>query len=211
MIKKIFGRFTLGVKKSKKKPLGNEPSSSDSDEKIFRLWSWSLPLLLGLTAGWFGMACFEVWLEGFNGHNRPVAIASGLTASSQEIDADNLAAFLRVNPFKVTPMPTPDYDVEEPDEEPPPQVVGALDTAVLKGTSPGLLAWMEDQGALRLVLVGSSFDVYTLTDVTYMDATFVKDDNRVVKEISYARDGQTVASLPPQPPPAPGQRTGQRT
>jgi len=194
----IFGRLRLGGKKSKTKPVGNAAVSSDSDEKVFRLWSWSLPLLFGLTAGWFGMACFEVWLEGLNGRYRPVAMASSLVASDKEADSDNLAAFLRVNPFKVTPMPNPDDDfVEADDDLPHPQVLGALDTAVLKGTSPGILAWMENQGALKLVMVGSSFDAYTLADVTYMDATFVRDDDQVVKEISYSRDGATVASLPP--------------
>jgi len=198
--KNLFGRLTFrfksafGKSKSNKKSSEDEPSTLLSDGKIFRLWSWTLPLLLGLTTGWFGMTCFEVWLDGQNGSNRLVATVSSLAASVQETDADNLAAFLRVNPFNIAPIVIPEPVVSE--DEVPVKVVGSLASAVLKGTSPGYVAWMEDQGKLRLIMIGDSFDVYTLEEVTYLNATFVKDDDRVVKEIIYGRDNSLVASKP---------------
>ncbi|MCL2009297.1 MAG: hypothetical protein FWG71_01965, partial [Synergistaceae bacterium] len=172
----------------KNKKNGEEPRESGSsllgtEGKVFGFWSWILPLLLGLTAGWFGMACLEVWLEGRNGQKRPFSVVSSLSDFAGETDADNMAAFLRTNPFNVTPMPVPEF--AESEDEAPPQIVGSLATAVLKGTSPGYMAWMEDQGRLRLVMLGASFDVYTLEEVTYLNATFVRDGERVVKEIMY--------------------------
>ena len=200
MNENIFNRFWRRLKsafeKGKKGLPENLPSSPTADGKIFRLWNWVLPLLLGLTTGWFAMTCIEMWLEGRNGRNRPVAFTSYLTTSDQDIDAGNITVFLRANPFKVTPMKVPEIAELVSDDAPPP-IVGSLATAILKGTSPGYIAWMEDQGTLRLVLVGDSFDVYTLEEVTYLDATFVKDEDRVVKEITYSKQNPT-APMPSQ-------------
>jgi len=164
------------------------PPPQDTDRGILRLWSWLLPLLFGLTVGRFGMACLEVWLSGFNGRSHHVAIASDLTVSSQEVDSDSIAAFLRTNPFRVTPMPVSNSSELKTDDAPLPNI-NSMGMAVLKGTSPGYLAWLEDKGKLRLIMLGSRFDAYTLEEVTYMEAVFVKDDERVVKEISYGKEG----------------------
>ena len=151
--------------------------------------------MLGLTVGWFSMTCLEVWLDGLNGRSRPVGAAASPGDSAQDIDSGNMTVFLRANPFKVTPMTIPDIVESASDYDAPPPIIGSLATAILKGTSPGYMAWMEDQGTLRLVMVGDSFDVYTLEEVTYLDATFVKDEDRVVKEIIF-KPGSSVASLP---------------
>ena len=192
MNENIFRRLMPKLKKDKKKPPPSAHLAPDLEGGIFRLWNWALPLLLGLAAGWFGMTCLEVWLDVANTSNRPVA-ASHFATSGPETDSDNMAAFLRTNPFKVTPMTIPE-PMEELTDAPPP-IVGSLATAILKGTSPGYIAWMEDQGKLRLIMLGDSFDVYTLEEVTYLDATFVKDEERVVKEIFYGRESPA-ASLP---------------
>jgi len=192
MSKNIFGRFT---QEFKSKPPGDKPT----DGGIFRLWSWTLPLLLGLTSGWLGVACIELWLDTWNAHSRTVVTTSGQAISEQKLDVDIMAPFLLANPFKVTPRPIPENDdIAEPIDEPPPQVVGSLAAAVLKGTSPGFLAWMEDEGKLRLIRIGETFDLYTLEEVTYLNATFVKNEDRVVKEFSVGRDDKPVASQPVQ-------------
>ena len=160
---------------------------------FIRLWSWTLPLFLGLTVGWLCMTCFEVWLEGLKGRSHPVAITSDQAISGQEADVDNLAAFLMTNPFRVTPRPgqsSPEPLVEE--TRPP--VEGAMVGAVLKGTSPGFMAWMDDGGNLRLVRLGESFDGYTLEEVTYIAATFVRDNERVMKEIAYSGGSPVLTS-----------------
>ena len=192
MSKNVLGSFTQD---SKSKPPGDKPK----DGGVFRLWSWTLPLLLGLTTGWLGVACIELWLNTWNAHSRTVVITSSLVVSEQELDVDNMAPFLIANPFKVTPRPIPESDViAEPVDEPPPQVVGSLAAAVLKGTSPGFLAWMEDEGKLKLVRIGDTFDLYTLEEVTYLNATFVKNEDRVVKEFSVGKDDKPAASQPVQ-------------
>jgi len=202
MNENIFSRFgsklKSAFKKSGKRLPGSEPSPPGADGVIFRLWSWLLPVLLGLSTGWFVMTCIEVWLERWNGRSRPVAYASYLAATDQNIDAGNITAFLRANPFRITPMKAPEQPTE-PDApyEAPPEIVGSLATAVLKGTSPGYLAWMEDQGKLRLVMVGDSFDVYVLEGVTYLDATFVKGEERVVKEIIYSKPNPSASAPAP--------------
>jgi type II secretory pathway component PulC len=218
-MEKIFGLVTgllnslkkWGVsifrKRSPDKEIFPEPEPELSPELspepgggLFRLWSWGLPLLLGCSLGWFGTVCLEVWLNGVNAAGRPVTASAGMTEPGLEPDAASMAAFLRANPFKVTPMAVPEFSgtdaLESGDAAVP--IVGSLATALLKGTSPGFVAWMEDQGKLRLVLVGESFDVYTLEEVTYTDATFIKDDNRVVKELIYGGPSTPVSV------PAPG-------
>jgi len=81
--------------------------SNPAEGNFFRLWNWFLPLLLGLTAGWFGMVCLEIWLDGQNLHSRPPVIESSLTPRAQDTGAGSgvkFDAFLRANPFGVTPM-----------------------------------------------------------------------------------------------------------
>jgi len=162
-----------------------------NDGKLYTLWSWILPLLLGLTLGWFVMACVEVWMESTNTQARP-AVAAEAAAVNNEVDALSMTAFLRANPFGVTPRSLPVSD--ELEERFEATVTDLLTTALLKGTSPGHMAWMDVQGKLKLVMVGDDFGGYTLEEVTYLDATFVKGDSRVVKVLMY---------IPPRPTPLP--------
>jgi len=190
MYKNIFTRLKSIFKKN---PPESRALSTDAEGMFFVLWGWALPFLISLTVGWLGMACFEVWLEGLNGRNRPIVMSSGPVSSGQEDDADNLSAFLRVNPFRVTPKPG-ESSPEPVGEEAPPPAVGSMAGAILKGTSPGFMAWMEYEGNLKLVRLGESFDDYTLEEVTYLAATFVKENEYVVKEIAYSGGSPTLVS-----------------
>ena len=99
--------------------------------------------------------------------------------------------FLAANPFRISPMVTaPEPAARSADVV----VTGSLATAVLRGTLPRAGAWLEDKGKLRLVLVGTSFDVYTLKWVTYREAVFVKGEERVVKQLLYGEPGLPSAS-----------------
>ena len=198
MYENILTRFKSIFKKN---PPKSKALSTDAEGMFFVLWGWALPLLISLTVGWLGMACFEVWLEGLNGRYRPIVMASGPASSGQEDDVENLSAFLRVNPFRVSPMPG-QSSPEPVAEEAPPPAVGSMAGAILKGTSPGFMAWMEHEGNLKLVRLGESFDGYTLEEVTYLAATFVKENECVVKEIAYSGGSATlVSSRSPPPPP----------
>ena len=78
-------------------------------------------------------------------------------------------------------------------------VTGSLATAVLRGTLPRAGAWLEDKGQLKLVLLDTSFDVYTLKWVTYREAVFVKGEERVVKELIYGEPSRPSAASVPVP------------
>jgi hypothetical protein len=166
---------------------------------VLRVWNWTLPFLLGLAFGWFCMVCLEVGLNERNRRARPAGTAPASAGSAQNLAAESASAFLKANPFRVTPMPV-DESGDPAEEGNSTPITGSLATAVLKGTSPGLAAWMEDQGQLRVVLEGQSFDVYTLEEVDYTEAVFVKEDERVVKELFY---GGAPASPPARPQAAP--------
>jgi type II secretory pathway component PulC len=166
----------------------NTPDAPRAEGRFFRIWSGLLPLLLGLVFGWFCMVSLEVWLNGYNRRARPAVMASVVSGTAENIETMNMNAFLTANPFKVSPMPVPEDESESvASEDAPVPIVGSLATAVLRGTLPGFAAWLEDEGKQRLVLVGDSFDVYTLEEVVYTEAVFVKDDEHVVKELRYSK------------------------
>ena len=177
----LLHRFKSAFEKEPKKESANNASPPGTEGAFFRLWSWLLPLLLGLTAGWFAMVCLEIWLEGHNMRSRPAVTAYDFTAYVLDDGTDNFAVFLRTNPFGVTAMPTPDL---MPRYTPQPQIVSSLASAILTGTSPGHMAWMRYQERLRLILVGSQFYSYTLLEVTALDATFINGEY-VIKHLIF--------------------------
>jgi hypothetical protein len=187
-------------KKTKPTPGIDEKSSSAavrSEGGIYRLWAWTLPVFLGLVFGWFGMVCLEIWLDGDNRQARPLFASSVALAATQDFDAANMVAFLNSNPFKVTPLVLPDLAKTEEGggEDAPPPVTGSLATAVLRWTMPGTGVLLEDQGKQRVVLLNESFDVYALEEVTYRQAVFKKDEERVVKDLIFGKEGQGPAAL----------------
>jgi len=186
-------------KKPQNEPVSDFPPSG-AEGKFFRLWNWILPLLLGLTAGWFAMICLEIWLEGRNLHSRPAVVASSFAFHAQAPETDKIAVFLRTNPFGVTPMPVPDIEPYIP----PPPIVSSMESVVLTGTSPGHMAWMRYQERLRLILIGNQFYSYTLVEVTYLDATFINGENLVKHLIFGNRQVAPSQRLPRATPPGEG-------
>ena len=194
IFRRLMLSFKSALKKAQNKLPGKRLPPPDVERDFSRLWGWCLPLMLGLTVGWFGITCFEVWLEGRNGRSRSFAATPSLAMLTQENRAGNMEAFLRTNPFRVTPQVN---ESEEPDYVPA-AATGALADATLMGTSPGIMAWLEDQGAMRLVMVRDNFGVYTLEEVTHLNATFARGDDRVVKWLSFNSNRPAPAS-PRQP------------
>jgi type II secretory pathway component PulC len=157
-------------------------------------------LLLGASLGWLSMVCLEVSLENFVGKNRSRYVSLGPSASRPDEEKSDIDVFLASNPFKISPMPVLDSeDVVSSDETVAPAITGSLADAVIRWTFPGRGVLLEDQGKQRLVLIEESFDVYTLERVTYREATFRKDEERVVKELLFAKGTATK----PRPAPAP--------
>ena len=153
--------------------------------RVYAAWLWLLPVLLGLTLGWFADACLETLLGRF-GTGRAVD-RSALPAEAERASSvgAGMEEFLTANPFRVSPMEVSLPTARSADVE----VIGSLATAVLRGTLPDVGAWIEDKGKVRLVLMGTSFDVYTLAKVTYREAVFVKEDEVVVRELRYSEPG----------------------
>ena len=150
--------------------------------RVYAAWLWLLPVLLGLTLGWFADACLETLLGRF-GTGRAVD-RSALPAEAERASSvgAGMEEFLTANPFRVSPMEASLPTARSADVE----VTGSLATAVLRGTLPNVGAWIEDKGKVCLVLMGTSFDVYTLAKVTYREAVFVKEDEVVVRELRYS-------------------------
>ena len=153
--------------------------------RVYAAWLWLLPVLLGLTLGWFADACLEALLGRFSA-GRTVG-RSSLPAEVERASSvgAGMEEFLTANPFRVSPMEVSLPTTRSADVE----VTGSLATAVLRGTLPNVGAWIEDRGKVRLVLMGTSFDVYTLAKVTYREAVFVKEDEVVVRELRYSEPG----------------------
>ena len=194
-LKSALKTFVRGFKKIAPGKRASDSAATQGEGRLFRLWGWILPLLLGGVFGWFGMVCLEVGLDKTLRQSRPAAaasVASGMGGS----EIANMTAFLKSNPFKITPMVLP--DPEEVSADSPEQITGSLAAAILRWTMPDTGVVLEDQGQQYVVLLNESFDVYTLEEVTYLEAIFVKDENRVVKELLYSKEGP-VLPLPSAP------------
>jgi type II secretory pathway component PulC len=203
-VKTVMNAFISGVKKviSRKRSSESPAAVTHVEGRLFRLWSWILPLLLGGVLGWFSMTLLEVGLDGYVRRSRPAAASVMPASAMQNSELTNMTAFLKSNPFKVTPMVLP--DPEEVSSDSPEQIVGSLAAAIVRWTMPDAGVVLEDQGQQYVVLINESFDVYTLEEVTYLEAIFVKDENRVVKELLYSKED---SALPPFSPPVAMNRT----
>ncbi len=164
--------------------------------RLFKIWSWILPLFLGFVLGWLGMISLEVSLDAHNHAQRPanqVAVAATVT---QESEMMNMTAFFQANPFRVTPMKVATEEPVAVSGDLYVPITGSLATAILRGTLPGVGAWLEDKGKQHLILLNTSFDVYTLKEVSYLKAVFKKGEEHVVKELLYGSLPAPIASVP---------------
>lgn len=173
--------------KSKNAPSSIENASSSTAKyaggRLYKIWSWTLPLLTGLVFGWFGMVSLGAWLDGSIRQQRPVALSPVASNPNAEAEMMNMNVFLATNPFRVTPMPVPDpLSLDSPEGEPVVHITGDLATAILRWPMPGIGAMIESQGKQHLILINESFDVYTLESVNYLRAIFRKGDERVTKD-----------------------------
>lgn len=172
-------------------------SSNSEGGKLYGLWRLALPLLLGATLGWFAAVCLGIALDRFAGGGAAQqGGALGTEAARQENKASaGLEGFLAANPFRTSPVPVQSPVVEE--EKPPePEIKGSLADAIVRGTLPGVGVWLEDKGQTHLVLVNTSFDVYTLSEVTYREAVFVRDGEVAVLELLYGEQPVKAAAKP---------------
>ena len=187
----LVGLGRLGLLK-KRAPGAAIPGRTGSEGgRLYALWLWALPPLLGLTLGWLAASCIGVALDRSAGVSLSGPEAQGSASGRTAGQTGLMDGFLAANPFRISPLvPVSEPEVKSADVV----VTGSLATAVLRGTLPSAGAWLEDKGVLKLVLLNTSFDVYTLKWVTYREAVFVKGEERVVKELNYGEPGRRAAA-----------------
>ena len=186
-----------GVKDKSKQDLKHDGG------RLYALWRLVLPVLLGLSLGWLAAVCLGVWIEhsGLIKPTRKNFVSN--TVKSEIVKKVGLDEFLLSNPFRISvKKPEEPVAVAEEVVSEEPEVISSLTTAMLKGTLPNAGAWLIVDGKEKFVLLGSSFDLYTLTRVSYLEAEFTRvkpSDNtldRIILELYFDKH---VVKRPPAP------------
>ena len=202
---------------------GRKRASPDENGKIYAVWILILPLLMGFSAGSLTDAAIEFLLGMFGPEagmqNEAVTgYHSEAQASSERRGFDE---FLTSNPFGIsarkseTPPPQPKKpEVAEKPKEPD----TALDDITLRGTLPGIGAWLDVKNELKLVLVGKNVESYRLLSVNYGDIMLRRGNEKPVKKyIVYgpspeakkpAASPKASPNPPSKPSPEPPKQTG---
>ena len=176
------------------------------------LWSIALVIAAGLCFGYIASTlCSTALYYLSSSAGTADASVSGLRASgSSSSRSANLSSFLASNPFHVSSKKPPE-PVKPAAAAPKPAAPASLD-ATLRGTLPGVGAWLEHEGKMNLLLVGKNISRWRLTSVNYDSATFRRGRERRTLYMSY---GPVVAAKPSTPAPsaprrasAPRQNTG---
>ena len=176
----IFSRF---------KTVRGNSGEADSG-KIYALWKLALPVVLGFAFGRLADAGLGYGLELLAGDNGMTnsAVTGGHAEEISVNDRRGLDGFLASNPFRVSPR-KPDTPAAPPppktDDTPKPPDT-TLDDVILRGTLPGIGAWVDVKNELKLVLIGRNIDTYKLIAVNYGDIMLRKgNENPVTKYIIY--------------------------
>ena len=157
---------------------------------IYKTWLFILPVLCGLALGRLASIILGFGLGTFTS-SAGVIDATIVNFNDKAAAIENqrgLDGFLAANPFHISPA-NPESEntqvevsedvakVEEPD-------TGLVDW-VLRGTLPGVGAWIENNDKLLLLLVGKEIERYKLSSVTYSEAVFKRGENSLTKYITY--------------------------
>ena len=186
-IKDIFAniKFTRKIQSQK-----SEKNSHIEEHygKIYKTWLLILPVLLGLALGRLASVGLGFGL-GFLTNNAGVVDASvnGINEiAAQHEKQRGLDGFLTANPFKISSVKpvkeTPQEIATEPEIKEP---ESELEDLILRGTFPGIGAYVEDKGSLNLILIGDEVDKYKLASVQYSEAVFRRGRKSVTKYITY--------------------------
>ena len=207
MFDRIRNIFKRGEKRS--------DSAKDDGGKIYALCMMILPIAFGFVSGGVLCAGLGYALDVFAGNdgmrNQAVSFQSGTTDSGPA--RRNLDGFLATNPFRISPRPTntpppaPEKAPEPPKEEPD----TFLDDIILRGTLPGVGAFIEMKNSLKTLLVGRELEKYKLISVTAREAVFRKGNDKPVKKyivygpVAEAKKPEPAKQTAPAPKPAPAQ------
>ena len=189
MLDRLKDIFTTINIRHKTNDITEKLEEAQGGGKIYALWLIVLPLLSGIVLGRVASVGLGYALDKFAGNGG--LIDKAVTGSH---DADNsneakrgLDGFLAVNPFHISdrkPEKTPE-PVKPSEDVKPKEPPSMLDDVVLRGTLPGVGAWIEKNGKLKLMLINDNIERFRMTSVTYQDATFRRGNDRVTKYITY--------------------------
>ena len=179
--------------------------SAQGGGKIYALWLIVLPLLIGAVLGRLASVGMGYALDKFAGTGgmNDKAVTGAQEASQAKEASRGLDGFLDVNPFRISERKTDTPAETKPSEDVKPEPPSTLDDLILRGTLPGVGAWVEKNGKLRLMLIKDSIESFNLTAVTYRDATFRRGKDSVTKYITYGPVASKPKPEPPKPAPAP--------
>ena len=74
--------------------------------RLYALWLWVLPLLLGLALGWLASVCIGIGLDRSGGAKGPAPAASAGASDETARQMKRMDDFLSANPFRISPMVT---------------------------------------------------------------------------------------------------------
>ena len=206
-LKDVFSNINIKFTRNNKTQKSEKNFNDEQSGKIYKAWLLALPLLSGIVLGRLASVGLGIGLEVLSNNSGVVdAAVTGMNESaSQNEKQKGLDDFLTANPFKIspetsavaeTPVETaPEPEVQEPESQ--------LEDLILRGTFPGIGAYVENKGKLTLLLIGKEIENYKLTSVLYSEAVFKRGRNSVTKYITYGPLAQAEKKAEaPRPAPA---------
>ena len=186
----------------------------DTDErngKIYKIWLLILPVLSGFVLGRLASVVLGMGLGALTSNAGVVDSAvTGINQTASENEKQRgLDGFLAANPFHISPVkPASEATQENIAKEPEPQEPESqLENLILRGTLPGVGAWVENSGKLTLLLIGKEIEKYKLTSVKYTEAVFNRGKTSITKYITYGPLAQVEKKAETPRPAAPAART----
>ena len=186
--KDLFSKIKISDFTEKIKNRNHEKIVHEEQGKIYKIWLFILPVLCGFVLGRLTSTALGFGLGALTGNAGITdAAVAGANSRSAEIEKQRgLDSFLASNPFHISAQkPANEKPAETPKEEKAPEPDSGLADLILRGTLPGVGAWVENKGNLILLLVGKDIESYKLTSVKYSEAVFRRGKNSVTKYLTY--------------------------
>ncbi len=164
------------------------PVNEAHSSKVYTLWLLVLPVLCGFVLGRLASSALGMGLTALTSNAGVVdAAVTGFSERAAATEKQRgLDGFLATNPFHISARKaeTSATKEEQKDAEPP-EPESKLEDLILRGTLPGVGAWVENKGNLSLLLVGKEIEKYKMTSVKYSEAVFRRGKTSITKYITY--------------------------
>ena len=197
------------------KDKSNANNQENKTGALYKLWLLILPVLAGFVLGRLASILLGYGLDRFTSNAGMVDAA--VTGKIQQKAAENnrgLDEFLASNPFHVSPLPEPETaapplpppppppePVQQEEEKKPEVPLGNLDEVIVRGTFPGVGAYLENKGKQQVYLLGKEIEGYKVASVDYRKVIFVRGKERVSKYIIFGPETPKPKKEEPKPQP----------